>query len=128
MQKGFWQSTHLHEFDQRFIDFISSESRIPIGRGFSEGQVIHWHGIVDKEDDEAILAKNGIGHRIDMVILEDIQLNGVMFDHFLKGGIELKNPDMRSSWKNVFYGEHNEGTPDELFKKHEHAGKMGYRL
>ena len=90
--------------------------------------VIHWHGIVDKEDDEAILAKNGIGHRIDMVILEDIQLNGVMFDHFLKGGIELKNPDMRSSWKNVFYGEHNEGTPDELFKKHEHAGKMGYRL
>ena len=23
---------------QRFIDFIGSESRIPIGRGFSEGQ------------------------------------------------------------------------------------------
>ena len=37
-EKGFWQSTHLHEFDQRFIDFIGSESRIPIGRGFSEGQ------------------------------------------------------------------------------------------
>ena len=30
-QKGFGQSTHLHEFDQRFIDFIGSESRIPIG-------------------------------------------------------------------------------------------------
>ncbi len=29
--KGFGQSTHLHEFDQRFTDFIDSESRIPIG-------------------------------------------------------------------------------------------------
>jgi len=37
VQKGFGQSTHLHEFDQRFIDFIVSESLIPIGRGFSEG-------------------------------------------------------------------------------------------
>ena len=39
MQKGFGQATHLHEFDQHFIDFIGSESRIPIGRGFSEGQL-----------------------------------------------------------------------------------------
>jgi len=31
VQKGFGQSTHLHELDQRFIDFIGSEFRIPIG-------------------------------------------------------------------------------------------------
>jgi hypothetical protein len=90
--------------------------------------VIHWHGLVEKEDDEEILAKNGTVHRIDMVILEDIQPNGVMFDHFHKGGIQMKNPDSRLKWKNVFYGEHNEAAPDELFKKHEHAGRLPYRL
>ena len=79
-------------------------------------------------DDKEIIAKNGTPHRIDMVILEDIQLNGVLFDHFLAGGIELKNPENRLIWKNVFYGKYNEASPDKLFKKHEHAGKREYRL
>lgn len=90
--------------------------------------VIGWHGLAEKEDDETIAAKGGKPHRIEIAILEDVELNGVVFDHFLKGGIEMKNPDTRKGWKNVFYGEHNEGTPDELFRKHEHAGKMEYRL
>jgi hypothetical protein len=90
--------------------------------------VIHWHGLMDEEDDRQILSKNGTPHRIEMVILEDVQLNGVLFDHFLAGGIELKNPEIVSGWKNVFFGKHNEGPPQALFEKHEHAGKLEYRL
>ncbi len=90
--------------------------------------VIRWHGLVDEEDDAEILSRGGVPHRIDVVILEDIRLNGVLFDHFRKGGIELADPAVRATWKNIFFGEHNEGTPDELFRQHEHAGTIPYRL
>ena len=90
--------------------------------------VIHWHGLVDEEDDNEILSKGGTPHRIEIVILEDVQLDGVLFDHFLTGGIELGNPEIASTWKNIFFGKHNEGPPGSLFKKHEHAGQREYRL
>jgi hypothetical protein len=57
--------------------------------------------------------------KIDVVIKESLQLDGVLFDHVKKGGILLANPAIRRSWKNVFFGEHNEGSPDELFAKYQ---------
>ncbi len=45
----------------------------------------------------------------------DIQLDGVMFDYVRQGGIKLASNSMRSRWKNVIFGSHNAGRPDQLF-------------
>jgi len=54
---------------------------------------------------------------VGVVFLGNVELNGVMFNHFHKGGIQLKHPDNRDKWRNVFFGPDNESGPDELFKK-----------
>ena len=54
-------------------------------------------------------------HLVQMVFLRDLNLNGVVFDFVHKGGVRLANPANRQTWKNIFYGSHNEGKPDELF-------------
>ena len=56
-----------------------------------------------------------IAKKIDIKILEDVVLEGVLFDQFRKGGILLKNPAIRDQWKHVYFGEQNAGAPDELF-------------
>ena len=63
--------------------------------------------------------------KIDMVFLGKVELDGVLFDDVLKGGIMLPDLTIRSRWKNVFFGDKNEGKPDELFRVF--VGKTGSR-
>jgi hypothetical protein len=42
------------------------------------------------------------------------ELNGVLFDNIIEGGI-MAPPAARATWKNVFFGEHNLAEPDKLY-------------
>ncbi|MBT3199837.1 MAG: hypothetical protein HN350_07965 [Phycisphaerales bacterium] len=42
------------------------------------------------------------------------ELNGVVFDNVLEGGI-MVTPKQRATWKNVFYGKGNLGEPEKLY-------------
>jgi len=44
------------------------------------------------------------------------ELNGVVFDNVLEGGL-MVSPEMRATWKNVSYGKHNLAEPDKLYWK-----------
>jgi len=55
--------------------------------------------------------------KIDMLLLGKVDLDGVLFDDVLKGGILLPDPQVRLQWKNVFYGEKNQGPPEELYRR-----------
>jgi len=58
------------------------------------------------------------GHqKVQIMLLGNTELNGVVFDDFDLGGIEMGDPAVRSQWKNVFFGKNNAGTPDALFKR-----------
>ena len=50
------------------------------------------------------------------------ELNGVVFDNVLPGGI-MATPAQRAAWKNVFYGKHNLAEPDELYYQPKPKGK-----
>jgi hypothetical protein len=62
-------------------------------------------------------AADGNGNLSSLVIalLGKLSLDGVEFNNFPRGGIKLADPGVRKEWKNVFYGKHNGGEPDELF-------------
>jgi hypothetical protein len=53
--------------------------------------------------------------KVNLTLLGKLNLNGVLFDQVAKGGIKLPDPAARSAWKNVYFGEQNEGKPEELF-------------
>ncbi len=42
------------------------------------------------------------------------ELNGVVFDNVLEGGI-MVSPEQRATWKNISYGKHNLAGPDKLY-------------
>ncbi len=44
----------------------------------------------------------------------DVELNGVVFDNVLEGGI-VTPAATRATWKNIFYGEHNLAEPEKLY-------------
>jgi hypothetical protein len=45
-----------------------------------------------------------------------VDVDGVRFDRFAKGGLVLAKGVDRSGWKNVLFGRENEGTEKELFR------------
>jgi hypothetical protein len=53
--------------------------------------------------------------KIFITLLGKHDLNGVLFDNIAAGGIRLKDSSQKSQWKNVFYGQHNQGAADALF-------------
>jgi len=88
--------------------------------------VFRWHGHHGRGSDSGTAFLNIENDRqkelweeirgyVCAAFLGDVQLNGVEFDHFHKGGIMLADMDMPEQWKNVTYGEHNEADPEELF-------------
>jgi hypothetical protein len=88
--------------------------------------VIQWtgrHGYGDfgysrpdpKSEAQLRIHEEQIQGRINAAFLGDVQLNGVVFDHFHRGGIMLADMNMVKQWKNVSFGEHNDGKPNELF-------------
>jgi hypothetical protein len=74
------------------------------------------HAVPEKKKDPE---KHALYHKlprtVSVVFREPVELNGIVFNDFRKGGIVLANAEDRKKWKNVFYGERNAGTPDELF-------------
>lgn len=71
-------------------------------------------------DGAGLLAKlKGLPHKIDAALLGKIEMDGILFDDMRNGGIRLLDPSVRLQWKNVFYGERNEGKPDDLCKRFE---------
>ena len=64
--------------------------------------------------------------KIDMVLLGDVHLKGVVFDNVLKGGILLPDPGIRSKWQNVLYGDHNAAEPGELYQRYQ--GTTDFKL
>jgi hypothetical protein len=81
--------------------------------------VIRWHGV------ERSLGTDGASEprTINMALLGDVDLNGVLLDHVKKGGIHLADPARRADWTRVGFGEHNAGTPDELFARFDGKGR-----
>jgi hypothetical protein len=71
-------------------------------------------------------AFQALPHKIDMVLLGSVTFNGVVFDDVLKGGVLLPDPAARSRWQNVFYGDNNDGKPDELFGRY--RGETEFKL
>jgi len=53
----------------------------------------------------------------------DVELNGVVFDYFGKGGVQLTDMAMRRQWKNVTLGPHNSVKGEEIFAQ---AGGASY--
>jgi len=47
----------------------------------------------------------------------DVAVENVEFDWLRKGGLMLQSPAARSGWKNVTFGPHGLGTPDELISE-----------
>jgi len=58
-------------------------------------------------------------HGVDMLLLGDIDLNGVAFNDMLNGGVILRDRAMRDRIRNVRMGEGNFGSLDELFTVYE---------
>jgi len=88
--------------------------------------VFRWHGHHGRGSDSGTAFLNIenerqqkmwelIRGRVCAAFLGDVQLNGVVFDHFHKGGIMLAEMDMPDQWKHVTFGEHNAADPNELY-------------
>jgi hypothetical protein len=54
---------------------------------------------------------------LDIYLLGDVDLNGVVFNHIAKQGITVKDPEEVRKWRNVAWGPDNAGKPEELIKK-----------
>jgi len=59
---------------------------------------------------------------VQIALLGKLDVNGISFDHFDIGGIELPDPSAATLWKNVTFGKDNAGKPDEIFTKF--SGKL----
>jgi len=82
---------------------FTSSTSIP---GFNDGQGRNQH-------DPGKKASGSKG--IAMQLAGDLQLNGVMFDYVMKGGIALYDKNAKQSWKNVFHGKNNAGSESSLY-------------
>jgi hypothetical protein len=52
---------------------------------------------------------------LTMTLLGKLNPDAVEFNNIERGGITLSEAALHRQWKNVFYGKHNGGEPDELF-------------
>ena len=58
--------------------------------------------------------------RIDLVLLGDVEMDGVLFEDTHKGGIRLGDLGMQSTFKNVTFGKNCGSTkPEEMFALYE---------
>jgi hypothetical protein len=56
----------------------------------------------------------GAAEGIVCVFAGETDLNGVVFDNILEGGIVV-SPEKRENWKNIFYGTNNAAKPEDLY-------------
>ena len=62
--------------------------------------------------------------KIKLTLLGKTNLDGVLFQDVRPGGIALADPATSKAWKNVTYGEKNEGPGDKLIVKHTGRGEF----
>ena len=62
-------------------------------------------------------AVNPKAPKLDAQFGGSMTLDGVLFDHFDLGGIQMTDPEARKTWKNVFFGENNASKGDVMFAK-----------
>jgi hypothetical protein len=89
-------------------------------RGSDASIVVRWHGF-EKSYGFDLLGKEKehnvrIPRNITVYLDEDTMADGVKFDHLHKGGLMFKDQATRARWRNVSFGEHCDGRPDELFR------------
>ena len=77
-------------------------------KGFTDGQGRNMYKASQKAK-----GTNGIA----LQLAGDVQLDGVMFDYVMAGGIALHDPRMAKTWKNVTFGKNNAGSKAKLFGK-----------
>ena len=81
--------------------------------------VFRWHGL----EAEAFVGPDApresikdVPRRIAIILLGQVELNGVEFNDMRRGGIVLADPSVRRQWENVFHGKNNGGSPEELYR------------
>jgi hypothetical protein len=65
-------------------------------------------------------------HGIDLLLLGNVELDGVEFNDILTGGILMPDPAQRKAWRNVFFSEGNFAEGDALFAKY--TGPMDRKM
>jgi len=94
--------------------------------------VVGWHGreIVSRsrtiKQADWMAAAQEIPHRIDLVLLGDVQLKGVVFRDLHDGGIQMADPEMHLEWKHVTFGTGNAAEPKGLYRKY--TGTTEFKL
>jgi hypothetical protein len=73
--------------------------------------VIKWHGITRSLGRGA----SNEPQTINMALLGDVLLDGVLFDYVKAGGIALRDLALKDRWRNVYFGQHNAAPPQRLF-------------
>jgi len=82
--------------------------------------VIHWH---ERENtwqrgrmkEEAGKDYMSFPRKIEIDVKGRLVLNAVLFDDLHRGGIRMAHPEVRRKWRNIFFGDDNAATADELF-------------
>jgi hypothetical protein len=90
--------------------------------------VFKWHHLPPSSDKRAAGEPDvvkSMDHGIDMILLGQVQFNGVEFNDVLKGGISMPDPDARKQWKNVTFGK-NFADESGLFVKY--TGNMNIQM
>jgi len=98
--------------------------------------VIGWYGLDAKqwevdylmkrasEEERAALARklDKLPKKIAVVFGPNTSVQGVRFDHVVRGGLLLADPSVRSSWSDVLYGPNCDGPVEGLFGRPESYG------
>ncbi len=82
--------------------------------------VIRWHGRENTWQRSRMKGESGKDYMafprtIGIDIQGPLVLDGVHFDDVHRGGLRLRQPEVRQRWKHVSFGERNESRPDDLF-------------
>ena len=77
--------------------------------------VIRWHGNGASAAATAVGRSAAPAPLFGITILGEADINGLLLDNVVRGGIRLPSLEARSKWKNVFFGDQNGAPPDELF-------------
>ena len=92
--------------------------------------IICWHGRENTWQRSRMKSESGKNYmdfprKIEVEVHGQLALNAVLFDDVHGGGIKLAYPGVRNLWKNVFFGNNNEGPPNGLFNLLPAKGKKG---
>ena len=103
---------------------VAPEARIAVHTADPEeaNLVITWHGITDMGSDDG--TQPGYFDELpeserttNLVFLENVELSDVVLEWLGAGDILMVDPDSRSTWERVRFGENNRASGDAIFEK-----------